>query len=147
MWKWEEMEILNICDIEGGVLDSEFELKPEGYLWQDQTIFFKVANEAIKYDFESEEGFTLGASPQFNTLSTEKWKEVVASAKKTFNWQSSKEGKLLKKDSFKDWMFSRPLALRPIYWKAMTLKPTSKWSMGRRWTKRCSRVRRCQISD
>jgi len=43
-------------------------------------------------------------------------KEVVASAKKTFKWQSSKEGEALKDDSFKDWMFSRPLALRPIYW-------------------------------
>jgi len=43
-------------------------------------------------------------------------KEVVASAKKTFKWQSSKEREPLKEDSFKDWMFSRPLALRPIYW-------------------------------
>jgi len=35
---------------------------------------------------------------------------------KTFKWQSSKEGEAFKEDSFKDWMFSRPLALRPIYW-------------------------------
>jgi len=27
-----------------------------------------------------------------------------------------KEGQLRREDSFKDWMFSRPLALRPIYW-------------------------------
>jgi len=40
----------------------------------------------------------------------------VASAKKTFKWRSSKEGEAFKEDSFKDWMFSRPLALRPIYW-------------------------------
>jgi len=39
----------------------------------------------------------------------------VAEAKTTFKWQSSKEGQLCKEDSFKDWMFSRPLALRPIY--------------------------------
>jgi len=66
----------------------------------------------------SEEGFTCCASPPFNTLCTEKLKEVVASAKKFFKWQSSKEGEsqALKQDSFKDWMFSRPLALRPIYW-------------------------------
>jgi len=38
------------------------------------------------------------------------------SSEKTFDWQSSKEGQLQKEDSFKDWMFSRPLALRPIYW-------------------------------
>jgi len=44
-------------------------------------------------------------------------KEVVASVNKTFKWQSSKEGEAFKEDSFKDWMFSRPLALRPIYWK------------------------------
>jgi len=40
----------------------------------------------------------------------------VTAAKKTFYWQSLNEGQLRKKDSFKDWMFSRPLALRPIYW-------------------------------
>jgi len=43
-------------------------------------------------------------------------KEIVLEAKTTFKWQSSKEGQLRKEDSFKDWMFSRPLALRPIYW-------------------------------
>jgi len=51
-----------------------------------------------------------------STRSVRRMKEVVASAKKTFKWQSSKEGQLLKEDSFRDWMFSRPLALRPIYW-------------------------------
>jgi len=55
-------------------------------------------------------------SPPFNTLSTEKLKEIVAEAKTTFKWQSSKEGQLRKGDSFKDWMFSRPLALRSIFW-------------------------------
>jgi len=39
-----------------------------------------------------------------------------AESKTTFKWQSSKEGQLRQEDSFKDWMFSRPLALRPIYW-------------------------------
>jgi len=43
-------------------------------------------------------------------------KEIVAAAKTTFKWQSSKEGQVCKEDSFKDWMFSRPLALKPIYW-------------------------------
>jgi len=56
-------------------------------------------------------------SPPFNTLSMEKLKEVVASAKKTNKWQPSKEGEPLKEDSLKDRMFSRPLVLRPIYWK------------------------------
>jgi len=45
-----------------------------------------------------------------------KLNEVVASAQKTFKWQSSKEGEALEEDSYKDWMFSRPLALRTIYW-------------------------------
>ena len=94
-------------------------------MWQDQTIFFNLALTAIKYDFESEEGFTFCAAdtkdsgrecPPFNTLSTEKLKEVVASAKTTFKWQSSKEGEALQEGPFKDWMFQRPLALRPIYW-------------------------------
>jgi len=51
---------------------------------------------------QAEEGSIFCASPPFNTLSTEKLKGVVASAKKTFKWQSSKEGELLKEDSFKD---------------------------------------------
>jgi len=55
-----------------------------------------------KYNFESEEGFAFCASPPFNTFfSTENLKEVVASAKKTFKWQSSKEGEAFKEDSFK----------------------------------------------
>jgi len=110
------MAKLNICDIENSALDTAFNLTPKGCLWQDQTKFFKLANEAFKYDFESEEGFTFCASPPFNTLSTEKLKEIVAAAKTTFKWQSSKEGQVCKEDSFKDWMFSRPLALKPIYW-------------------------------
>jgi len=110
------MAKLNICDIEDGTLDTEFNLTPKGCLWQDQTNFFKLANEAFKYDFKSEEGITFCASPPSNTLSAEKLKQIVTAAKKTFYWQSLNEGQLRKKDSFKDWMFSRPLALRPIYW-------------------------------
>ena len=64
--------------------------------------FFNLTHAAIKYDFQSEEGFTFGASPPFNTLSTEKLKEVVASVNKTFKWQSSKEREAFKEDSFKD---------------------------------------------
>ena len=73
----------------------------------------------------SGEGFTFCAAdkedrgqecPPFNTFSTEKFKKVVASAKTTFKWQSSKEGEALQDGSFKDWLSSRPLALRPIYW-------------------------------
>ena len=91
---------------------------------QDQTIYFNRAHAAITFDFESEEGFTFCAgatedgeracSP-FNTLSMEKLKEVVASAKTTFKWQSSKEGEAFQDGPFRDWLFSRPLALRPIY--------------------------------
>jgi len=104
---WDEMAKLNIYDIEDGVLDTEFNLTPKGWKWQDQTNFFKLANEAFKYDFESEEGFTFCASPPCNMLSTEKFKEIVAAAKKTFKWQSSKEGQLRKDDSFKDWMLCK----------------------------------------
>ena len=74
MWKWEEIEKLNICDIDDGALDTEFDLTPEGCLWQDWTTCFNLAHAAIKYDFESEEGFTFCAFPPFNTLSTEKFK-------------------------------------------------------------------------
>jgi len=96
---------LNICDIDDGALDTEFDLTPGGWLWQDQTIFSNLAHAGIKYDFESEEGFTFCAAdtedggrecPPFNTLSTEKLKEVVTSAKTTFKWQSSKEGEALR---------------------------------------------------
>ena len=80
--------------------------------------FFQARQRSLEFDFESEEEFTLCASPPFNTLSTKKLnlKEIVLEAKTTFKWQSSKEGQLRREDSFKDWMFSRPLALRPIYW-------------------------------
>mmetsp|Transcript_24390 Transcript_24390/g.35718 ORF Transcript_24390/g.35718 Transcript_24390/m.35718 type:complete len:160 (-) Transcript_24390:127-606(-) len=84
--------------------------------FEDQRTFFKLAKEAFEFDFESEEEFTFCASPPFNTLSTNKLKEIVLKAKTTFKWQSSKEGQLRREDSLKDWMFSRPLALRPIYW-------------------------------
>ena len=39
-----------------------------------------------------------------------------AGSEDNLQWQSSKEGQLRREDSFKDWMFSRPLALKPIYW-------------------------------
>ena len=70
----------NVCDFENGVLDTEFNLTPKGCLWQDQTNFFKLVNEAFKYDFESEEGFTFCAFPPFNTLSTEKLKRDSGSS-------------------------------------------------------------------
>jgi len=34
----------------------------------------------------------------------------------TFKWKSSKEGERLKDGTLKEWLSSRPLALRPIYW-------------------------------
>jgi len=105
-----------ICDLANGALDTEFNLTPKGFLWQDQPTFFKLAKEAFKFDLESEEELTFCASPPFNTLSTKKLQEIVLQVKTTFKWQSSKEGQLRKEDSFKDWAFSRPLALRPIYW-------------------------------
>ena len=77
---------------------------------------FKLAKEAFEFDFESKEEFTFCASPPFNTLSTKKLKEIVLKAKTTFKWQSSKEGQFRREDPFNDWMFTRPLALRPIYW-------------------------------
>jgi len=52
----------------------------------------------------------------WNMLCTKKLKEVVASARTTFKWQSSKEGERFQDVAFKDWLSSRPLALRPIYW-------------------------------
>ena len=80
--------------------------------------FFQArqTSEAFEFDFESEEEFTFCASPPSNTLSAKKLKEIVLEAKTTLKWQSSKEGQLRREDSLKDWMFSRPLVLRPIYW-------------------------------
>jgi len=46
----------------------------------------------------------------------EKLKEVVPSARTTFNWQSLKEGESLQDGPFRGWLSCRPLALRPIYW-------------------------------
>ena len=113
MRKWDEMAKQNVCNFENGAPDTEFNVTPKGCLWQDQRTFFKLAKEAFELDFESEE---FCASPPFNTLSTRKLKEIALEAKTTFKWQSSQEGQLRKEDSFKDWMFSRPLALRLIYW-------------------------------
>jgi len=90
-------------------------------------IFFNIAHAAIKFNFESGEGFTFCAAEKedngqecepWNTLCTEKLKDVVASVRTTFKWQSSKEGEALQDGSFKDWLSSesRPLALKPIYW-------------------------------
>jgi len=88
-------------------------------------IFCNIAHAAMTFNFESEEGFTFSLADDeekgikcngWNKLSTKKLKEVVASARKTFKWQSSKEGERLKEGSFKEWLSSRPLALRPIYW-------------------------------
>jgi len=67
--------------------------------------------------------------PPFNTLSMEKLKEVVTSAKTTFKWQSSKEGEAVQDGSFKDWLSSRPAALRPIYWEISSDTYTS-FTMG-----------------
>jgi len=41
---------------------------------------------------------------------------LVVSARTTFKWQSSKEGERLQDGAFKDWLSSRPLALKTIYW-------------------------------
>jgi len=133
MRKWDEMAKLNISDIEDSALDTEFNLTPKECLWQDQTNFFKLVNEAFKYDFESEEGFTFCASPPFNTLSTEKLKEIVSAAKKTFKWQSSKEGQTPSKIGYFQglWHWDQFTGKSVV-----TLTPTSKWSMRRRWTQR-----------
>jgi len=80
--------------------------------WQDQTIFSNLAHAAIKFDCKSGEGFTFCAAdtehggrecPLFNTLSTEKLKEVVASAKTNFKRQSSKEGEALQDGPDRVW--------------------------------------------
>jgi len=54
--------------------------------FEDQRTFSKLAKEAFEFDFESEEEFTLCASPPFDTLSTNKLKEIVLKAKTTFKW-------------------------------------------------------------
>ena len=46
--------------------------------------FFKLANEAFKYEFESEEGFTFCASPPFNTLREEEIETDCGSSEENF---------------------------------------------------------------
>ena len=78
----------------------------------------------MNFNFETDGGFSFCMAPadngrecnKWNTLCTTKLKEVVASAQIAFKWQSMKEGELLKDKPFKDWLASRPVALRPIYW-------------------------------
>jgi len=57
------------------------------------------------------------ASLTLSPACTTKLKEVVASARRiALKWQSTKEGELLKNKPFKEWLGSRPVTLRPIYW-------------------------------
>ena len=72
----------------------------------------------------------------WNTLCRKKLKEVVASARTTFRWQSPKEGERLQDGACKDCLSSRPLALRPIYWEISSDAYTcSKWgSSESNWT-------------
>jgi len=57
--------------------------------WQDQTTFFKLAKEAFKFDFESEEEFTFCASPPFNTLNLKtlcwKWRQPSSGSRRKRN--------------------------------------------------------------
>jgi len=100
-------------DIDEGALGTEFDLAPGGCLWQDEVIFFNIAHASIKLNFESGKGFTFCTAEKedngqecepWNTLCTEKFKEVVASARTTFQWHSLKEGQALQDGSFKDWL-------------------------------------------
>jgi len=84
-----------------------------------------MAHAATTFNFESEDGFTFCLADMeekgrecdpWNTLCTKNLKVVVASARTTLKWKSSKEGERLQDGTFKDWLSSRPLALRPIYW-------------------------------
>jgi len=120
------------------VLDTEFDLTHGWCLWKDQVIFFNMAHAAIKFNFELEEGFTFCVADMenkerkcnpWNSLCTNKLEKVVASARTTFKWHSSKKGQRLQDGAFKDWLSSRPLALRPIYWEISSdaYTPTSKW--------------------
>ena len=99
--------------------------------------FFQARQRSFEFDFESEEEFTFCASPPFNTLSTNKLKEIVLKAKTTFKWQSSKEGQLRREDSSKIGCFQGLW-----HWgqftgnSVVTLTLTSKWSMSRSWTQR-----------
>jgi len=90
---------------------------------QDQVIFFNMNHAAMKFNFESDEGFTFCFAneedsgrecDQWITLCTTKLKEVFTSARMTFKWQSSKEGECLTDSPFKEWLALRPMALRPI---------------------------------
>jgi len=64
---------------------------------------------------ESKERFTLCASPPFNTLSTEKLKEIVQKRRQLLSGSRRRRDSFVKKTPSKIGCFSRPLALRPIY--------------------------------
>jgi len=108
------MAKLNICDIENGAVGTEFNLTPKGCFWQDQTTFFKLAKAAFK----------LTSSPRNDSLSVRlaQYGEISRDCGRSEDnlylsgSRRRRDGQLRKEDSFKDWMFSRPLALRPIYW-------------------------------
>jgi len=91
----------------------------------------------MKFNFEKDEGFIFCLVPEdngrecdkWNTLNTTKLKHMVALVLMAFKWQSTKEGGLLKDSPFKEWLASRPLALRPIYWK-ISSDPYTRFKMG-----------------
>ena len=130
---WKDIQHVNtiVCYLDTSVetniccaLDTWFGLTPGWCLWQDQIIFFDIAHAVTKFNFVLEEGFTFCVADMedkgrkcgpWNTLCTKKLKkEVVVSARTNFKIQSSKEGERLQDGAIKDWLSSKPLALRPI---------------------------------
>jgi len=70
-----------------------------------------------------DQGFAFTLTPEdakpcevWNELSTSKLKEVIATARKAYKWQSTKEAKGFENKAFNKWFGSRPVALQPIYW-------------------------------
>jgi len=86
-------------------------------------IFFNMVQEAHDFEFSTGRGFAFTLTPEdekpceeWNTLSTSKLQEVIATARQAYEWQSTKEGQPFLDNSFKTWLAVRHVALRPIYW-------------------------------
>ena len=86
-------------DSDEGALDTEIDLTLGWCVWQDQVIFFNMAQAAMDVDFDTDKGFSFCLTPddnerecdEWNTQCTAKLKEVVTSARQR---QSTKEGEI-----------------------------------------------------
>ena len=88
-----------------------------------------MAKAAYAWDFEKAKGFRFKAltehkhaSEEWNAECTAELKEVVASGRGAFKWQSLLAIRGLKTPLFQYWLELRPLAPRPLLWKSAAMR-------------------------